>query len=695
MKIPSLSKSQLIYVVSVFLSAFLLFQVQPLISKTILPWFGGTPSVWTTCMLFFQVLLFGGYSYAHLLSERLTPSRQAVVHILLMLGAVALLPITPSGTWKPTGHEEPTLRIVMLLAVSVGFPFFVISSTGPLLQRWFSHTEQGRSPYRLYAISNAGSLLALISYPFVFEPAFTVGNQALIWSACFVGFVVLCSLCAVQLWKSDRTFDAITKRLKQEEPQYGMVPTLGLRLIWFGLAMAASVMLLATTNQVCLDVASVPFLWVLPLTLYLLSFILCFDSDKWYSRQPFILGMVLSMILVVIVTLKGAGGSIVSQAIIYFSGLFFCAMACHGELARQKPNPRYLTSYFLTISAGGAAGGIFVGVISPLIFPLYLELYVGMLACLVFVFAAVSRSRALATTTGRFRPAWKLPALGCVGICAALAFQASDELSHAISVKRNFYGVLRVQKMNRKNPQQEHLRLMHGRIIHGLQFTSNEKQLEPTTYYGRTSGAGLLLQDPKQNQPRRIGVVGLGIGTLATYANPGDTVRFYEINPDVIRLADEHFTFLKKCRGDVEIVTGDARLSMEHESPQNFDVLVLDAFSGDAIPAHLLTKEAFEIYRQHLKPNGVFAVHISNMHFDLQPVMAGLADHFGLSSAVVLSDKNEEAETSRCLWLLMSADAVRLEPMRKSLAASDQKRPRNKQRILWTDERSNLFEILR
>ncbi|MCH7988597.1 MAG: fused MFS/spermidine synthase, partial [Planctomycetes bacterium] len=373
----------------------------------------------------------------------------------------------------------------------------------------------------------------------------------------------------------------------------------------------------------------------------------------------------------------------------------FCAMVCHGELARLRPHPRYLTSFYLIIAGGGAAGGVFVCIISPLIFPLYLELHVGLLACCIFAVAAVVLDRGNGSLEGIPRWAWVPVLLGVLGLSTALKVHASEELNHAVSVSRNFYGVLRVQEMHSDDPKQHHFRLMHGRIIHGLQFTSNEKKLEPTTYYGRKSGVGLLLDPSTVEKPRRIGVVGLGVGTLAAYANPGDVVRFYEINPDVIRLADQHFSFLKECRGQVEIVTGDARLSLEHEPAQMFDVLVLDAFSGDAIPAHLLTEEAFEIYLRHMKPDGVFAMHISNLHFDLRPVMAGLADRFHLSTVSVLSNKDESTETNRCLWIMMSRNATSLERIQSRQTAAQKSLPQTNRRILWTDDRSNLFEILR
>jgi spermidine synthase len=377
------------------------------------------------------------------------------------------------------------------------------------------------------------------------------------------------------------------------------------------------------------------------------------------------------------------------------SGLFFRSVFLRDGLSRRtcpiETAPPLFNVVLSDCRSRRSCRGRFVGIISPLIFPLYLELHVGLLACCVFAVAAVVLDRRNISLKEKPRWVWVPVLLGVLGLSTALKVHASEELKHAVSVSRNFYGVLRVQEMHRDNPQQHHFRMMHGRIIHGLQFTLNEKKLEPTTYYGRESGVGILLDSSTAEEPRRIGVVGLGVGTLAAYANSEDVVRFYEINPDVIRLAKQHFSFLEECRGGVEIVTGDARLSLEHESAQNYDVLVLDAFSGDAIPAHLLTEEAFEIYLRHLKQDGVFAMHISNLHFDLRPVMAGLADRFHFSTVGVLSYKDEIKETNRCLWLLMSRNAMSLERVQSRQTTVQ---TQTNHRILWTDDRSNLFEIL-
>lgn len=687
------------FAVAIFVSAFLLFQVQPLISKCILPWFGGTPAVWTTCMLFFQSMLFAGYLYAHLTTRYFRPRWQVLSHALLLLAAIALLPILPDAAWKPAPGDEPISRIVLMLTAAVGLPFFLLSATGPLLQRWFSFTEPDASPYRLYALSNVGSLLALISYPFVFEPALATQMQAVSWSLGFILFALLCGWCGSYVWHRDRNSNRVAgvgatngSKTPDERALIIDAPTLGQRLLWFALAMAASVMLLATTNQVCLDVASVPFLWVLPLTLYLLTFILCFDSERWYSRRLYAMTFAVSMAGVTVMLLKGSGGSLISQVVVYFAGLFFCCMICHGELVKLKPHPQYLTSFYLLISAGGAAGGLFVGVLAPLVFPTYLELHAGILGSVALAALLYLRNRPAQNDSLRFEWRRVLIAVGVGSFAIGLAVHVDETFGDSIAVSRNFYGVLRVEEKNEtRDPKLHHRALMHGRIVHGMQFTAPYRQLLPTAYYGEQSGVGRVLLNRGDSQSKRVGVVGLGVGTVAVYGRPGDYYRFYEINSDVIDFAESHFTFLKKCAADYDIVQGDARLSLEHEEPQRFDVLVLDAFSGDAIPAHLLTREAVHVYRRHLSSDGILAVHISNLHFDLRPVIEALAEETAMQATAVFAHGDEDLGTKNCLWMLLSLGELPFETQ----SLPEVPLPPNDRRILWTDDSSNLFEILR
>ncbi|MEX2287529.1 MAG: fused MFS/spermidine synthase [Planctomycetaceae bacterium] len=712
------------YAVTIFVSAFLLFQVQPLISKYILPWFGGTPAVWTTCMLFFQMVLFAGYAYAHVIVERLSPRAQAGTQLGLMLVALLTLPVTPNASWKPTGNEQPTVQIILLLGASVGLPFFILSSTGPLLQGWFSRTHPGISPYRLYALSNLGSLLALVSYPFVFEPAFATQLQANLWSIGFVAYAMGCGVCAVGMARragATNAFTAVSASATQTasagEPVYSAGiddrPSVSTCLLWFGLAMAASALLLATTNQVCMDVASVPFLWVLPLTLYLLSFILCFDSDRWYSRWAFTIATLGSMATVARVLNKGAGVDISVQALVYFSTLFFCAMFCHGELARLKPHPRYLTMFYLLISAGGAAGGLFVGVIAPYAFNEFYELPIAMVACVVLMLVIYWRELRSylrrAPVTEDLGPlavslGWLMGLEFALGLSIFLIQESSGVNSKLTAISRNFYGVLRVKERGgyHEDVDDHRFTLTHGRILHGVQFTSDERRRFATTYYSPESGVGLVLENHHADRPKRVGVVGLGTGTVASYAQKGDVYRFYDINPQVIEMAKNHFTYLSDCEGDVETVLGDARLSMEHEEPQRYDVIVLDAFSSDAIPVHLLTVEAFEIYRKHLVDDGVLAVHISNRHFELRPVVEGLADRFEMAAVDIHYDPPEDEvfpgtdedvlQRSASEWVLVSPSRSVLES--PFIAESASSEP-DERRIVWTDDRNNLFQVLR
>ncbi len=682
-----------LYAVVVFLSAFLLFQIQPLIGKCILPWFGGTPAVWTTCMLVFQLLLFGGYAYAHVTAKFLTPRGQAWLHVGLLAAALCTLPIIPDVNWKPAGDDAPALRIVLLLVATIGLPYFILSSTSPLVQSWFSRTHVGQTPYRLYSLSNIGSLLALLSYPFVVEPSLATDAQASLWSWVFAVFAALCALGAVRMVVAAPKWPDAPRRMCEtlsspiDETPIAR-PSWGLTAQWFGLAMTASILLLATTNQVCLDVAVVPFLWVLPLALYLLTFILCFESERWYSRRIYTIVAAVLLLTAVNMISLGSHVSILLQIATFFGMMFSCCMVCHGELAAIKPHPRYLTTYFLTMSAGGAGGGLFVGLLAPMLFVSYNEFYFGIF-CFMFLFIT------LRLREDSFRwplPHWTCPlaAAGLILIVLGLLVQAGRNAPGNIAVSRNFYGVLRVLTASEPETGEPMLQMAHGRITHGSQFVAHDKRHIPTTYYAESTGIGKLLESFESNQPRHIGVVGLGIGTLATYGRPGDRVRMYEINPQVIELARKHFSFLRDCAAEQTIVTGDARLSLEFEPSQEFDVLVLDAFSGDAIPVHLLTSEALQVYLKHLKPSGILACHISNLHFNLKPVIAGLAAQQGLSVSFHRNEPNAQTAASAASWAMLARNSERLvQAFPSESAAPPAGRP-----IVWTDNRSNLLEVM-
>ena len=712
------------YALAIFTGAFLLFQVQPLIGKYILPWFGGSPGVWTTCMLFFQLLLLGGYAYAHFSTSRLKPRTQVALHLALLALALALLPITPDVSWKPKTAEDPTWRILLLLTASLGLPYFVLSATGPLMQQWFSRTHSGVSPYRLYALSNLGSLLALVSYPFYFEPAFSRRMQASLWGWGLALFVVLCGWCALRLWQHQPAPPVAPTPDAPVEPE-PLPPTRFQKLLWLALPACGSVLLLATTNKLCQDVAVIPFLWVLPLALYLLTFIIAFDSPRWYWRTSYALLLGGAMVALCWVLFKGVGVPIRRQVEAYSFALFVGCMIYHGELFRLKPHPRYLTHYFLLISAGGALGGVLVAVVAPLVLTSYLELHFVLVACPLLLAVILWRVRSgvdvppnvvqfLTTLWGKktaeplpdatleTAPApvrtwrihgWPFPVIGAVALAVVLAFQVKDARENSIAHSRNFYGVLSVMEYRKDEPNAHYLLLQHGKITHGLQFVDKDFATWPTTYYGAKSGIGLALNYYPTNTPRRIGLVGLGTGTLSAYGRKGDYLRIYDINPQVKLLAETRFSYLPKCQAKVDVILGDARLSLENEPAQKFDVLALDAFSSDAIPVHLLTREAFEIYRRHMNPNGVIVVHISNRYLDLEPVVDGLAKHFKYHRAVIADDKEEDWWIYSSTWILLTHSAAMVESEAIKEATSVE-RERKASIPLWTDEYASILPIL-
>lgn len=674
----------LLFAVTVFISAFLLFQVQPLLAKFILPWFGGTPAVWTMCMLVFQLLLFGGYAYAHLLSRVRSTSRQACIHAVLLTIAALALPIVPDAAWKPTGEESPGLRISLLLLATVGMPYFLLSATGPLLQQWFSRACSGVSPYRLYALSNTGSLLALVTYPFLFEPVFSSSTQAWLWSVLFLIFALSCLLCGwITAIQSPliATGSSSASGARENGEQH--------RVRWFILSMLPSVMLLATTNEVCMDIAVVPFLWIIPLTLYLLSFIFTFESDRFYNRRFMTIVTAISLVSTVIMMAQGAMFGVVLQIAVFFTNLFVVCMLCHGELVRLKPLPQHLTSFYLTMSAGGAAGGLFVGLIAPVIFRGYCELPLAIFCSLLICAETYLRED---THFRKTVPAATSLRFG-IALSMMLLIYFVSFTQHSPSIKavaRNFYGVLRVEDDVAGGTNRLARDMVHGRVVHGRQFLDEAGRRQPATYYSVSSGIGRLFCQPSLKR-RHVGVVGLGAGTLAVYGRPGDSIRFYEINPAVIDLAWKHFTFLADSEASVDVIPGDARLVLDRESFQQFDVLVLDAFSGDAIPVHLLTSEAMEIYSRHLRTDGILAVHISNTYFDLEPVVRALAGEFGLHARVQTCDAGADSGVALdSVWMLLGRDSDVLSNVLGPESTISAART-----VLWTDDRNNLLNVLR
>ena len=689
-----------LYGSTLFLSAFLLFLVQPLLGKYILPWFGGSPAVWTSCMLFFQIMLLAGYGYAHLLAVRLPVRRQALLHGFLILVAVLTLPVVPSGTWKPEPGASPVLSIMGLLAVSVGPTYLLLSATGPLLQSWFPHTKPGASPYPLYALSNLGSLLAVPAFPLLIEPALTINQQSRLWSWWYGLFSVLTVVCAAGIFRLGRAAAAGIARHATGSPR----PSAGRRLLWLALAACGSVNLLATTNQICQDVAVVPLLWILPLGIYLLTFILCFQRRPWYARGVFAVVLAPALFQACVVLFQGVFLDVRLQIASYALTLFACCMVCHGEMVRLKPAVEHLTSFYLVIALGGALGGALVTLAAPLLFVGFWEYHLVLLVTPILLLSVMFRDPRSRLSAGRPFWAWSACYVALLGLAAALAVHIGRGLEGARDVTRNFFGVLRVLEQERDNPDEHRYVLMHGRIEHGFQYRSPEKRYWPTSYFGPNSGVGLAIRyHPKRTEGPgglRVGVVGLGTGTLASYGQKGDYFRFYEINPEVVRFSELYFTYRKDSDAAIDVVLGDARVSMERERErgqrQRFDILAIDAFASDAIPVHLLTRECYQLYRYHLESDGILALHISSRYFDLGPVVRSLPASVPGTKAYAVwvpADGNPLQGTDSTDWVLITANGRFLTS--PDIETAIARWPEGQKPVLWTDDYTNIFRLLR
>jgi hypothetical protein len=747
----------LLFGLTAFLSAYLLFQVQLIITKYILPWFGGSAAVWTTSMLVFQMLLLAGYLYAHLVSEKLSLSRHVNVHFgvlgaafLLVVGLSMFWPsaITPGANWKSIGTENPTLGVAFIILIAVGLPFFVLSTSAPLLQRWFARLGGDEQTYRLYSASNIGSLLGLLVFPFLLEPLLPTRAQGILWSILFCLYAVACGWCARRVLEShDQT------ELPEPRPSSSQLQSTELtRALWLLLPACASSLLLATTNLLCQEVISLPLLWMVPLALYLLSFILCFDHPRWYRREVFHPLFALGLFSVCVAMNYALR---TTQIIVLPLLLFVACMICHGELVRLKPGVSQLTRFYLSIAAGGAAGGLFVSLLAPRIFHFFTEYQLSLVAVVILLLGCLWMDRA----SWLFRVSFWLPAVLVVGavavtyaagqwvplfaslltqirffpivlLLAALVLsgaylQRSAESARgfrpvqilvlvgiALAVtglyksaipeatlyrgERNFYGAIRVYELAQGGKA-----LFHGHTLHGAQLNPPNDHL-PMAYYGPDSGIGIFLRNhPKRSTSPgnlRVGLIGLGAGTLATYGRPGDYFRYYEINPQVVDLsAGEQpvFTYVRDSAAKVDLELGDARLLLEREAasdnPQNFDLLVLDAFSGDAVPVHLVTREAFDTYWQHLdNEDGVIAIHVSSRHINLLPVLEGLTSHYHAYSLVRFSNGSYPFLESLWVFIARRPEALRVE----GLLPSPPPLPNNVPPRLWTDDYSDIFRLL-
>jgi hypothetical protein len=607
------------YAGTIFLSSFLLFLVQPIIAKQILPWFGGSAGVWTTCLVFFQSVLLAGYAYADL-TTRLGPRRQALLHVGLLAVSLAFLPILASSGWKPQGSEQPIARILLLLLVTIGLPYFLLATTTPLLQSWYWRRFHAAVPYRLFALSNLASLIALLGFPLLFEPAFDLTQLGWGWSVLFVGFAFLCAATA---WLSMDGFSQDRIAGGKSEKPARLV-----QLQWLALSAMGSVMLLAVTNHITQNISSVPFLWVVPLALYLISFVLAFDHPRWYARPVF---AALMVVLLPAMAYYVPSLALKIAAPVYLVGLFVACMFCHGELARLKPDPADLTRFYLMMSLGGALGAVLVAVIAPLVLRGYFELGIA-LVLLALIFTARLKGAAV----------W-----GGVAVCIAtlaLVVRGADDYTIGVRVmERDFYGVVRTADHLRPVPYRS---MYHGGIMHGGQLLGEKFRNMPADYFGPTSGYGRVFRSLRGMDPGRplaVGIIGLGAGVVAGWMRPGDGLTFYEISPRVVDVARREFTFLSDTPAKTALVMGDGRLSLEREAPRGYDLLGIDAFSGDSIPMHLITREAMAIYVKHIKPDGVIVFQATNRFVDLLPVVKRLATEFGME-AVNIGDVPEGDE---------------------------------------------------
>ncbi len=706
------------YAFIIFLGAFLIFQIQPMISKFILPWFGGTPSVWTVCMLFFQVFLFGGYYYAHIITSRCTPRVQAVIHCILLVAAAVLVlvrTVLPRGL-DPGTDAFPVFHILFALVVTIGLPYLILAATSPLLQFWFGRDGSGREPYILYSVSNIGSLMALVSYPVVIEPLLPLRIQSLVWSICFACFAAGCCIIAFvsgrrKAQDAGREAAPVTvktvsgkSRVKQEQPGIGIFE----HVAWMALPMLSTMLLVAVTNQLCTDVSSGPFLWILPLCIYLLTFILTFTGWRFvYNRLLFFLILAAGLVVVSFILQRPGRYPFLFQILAYSVVLYLGCTAVHGELYRLRPGQDMLTKYYLFVSAGGALGGIFVGIAAPLIFRDYFELHLVGVAVLIAMIVCWYRDKYSNGKTKKIvsKRAVMLAATGLVTVAVAgmFVYQIFFKMDKSREVRRSFFGVVQVQELSPGIPSIRRFRLIHGNTYHGIQFVDPSRRNSPTAYYSPKSGIGLVLTRFTSERPVRVGAIGLGVGTIAAYARENDIYRFFEINPDVISIANDerYFHYLKDARGrgaEIEIVPGDGRLSMEQEAKaaissgadgaeKTYDVIVLDAFSSDSIPMHLLTREAFECYFSLLGENGVIAVHITNQKLDLFPVVAAVAELHGVRPILLVNEGDPNKAESLSSWVLLTNDAFYVDTYDKHI------RPNHT--ILWTDEFSNLLSTVR
>lgn len=731
------SRNTLLFGITIFVSSALLFSIQPLIAKMLLPLLGGTPAVWNTCMLFFQAVLLAGYAYA-LLVSRWPLRRQLIAQLVLLCLAFVSLPIGLSVRWinSVPASGDPSLWLLACLAATVGLPFFIISSNSPLLQKWFSRTasESARDPYFLYAASNAGSLLSLLAYPVLIEPVLTLRAQSRLWTIVYALMVLLISVHAFLLYRSKTSETTATEVvINDDEPKL----TWNRRLRWLLLAFAPSSLMLGVTNYITTDIASVPLLWIIPLALYLLTMVFAFARRKFVSSRLtdlIVPGATVVLLMLYLADSAGRGSRVL--IIFHLAYFFFAALMCHSQLAGDRPGPTHLAQFYVWLSLGGVLGGVFNALVAPMVFNSVVEYPLAIvLACLllpkvleqqpdglrqrrldfalpVLIFAMTMGLGWLADHVApvqmsgsvfvvvlplfvsyplRKRPVRFALSIGGVILAAGLVTGVGQHTLHA---ERNFFGVIRVVN----DPNRGVHSFLHGSTVHGRENVAPERRCEPLSYYHQDGPLGRIFAEVERSRPQaNVGIIGLGIGGTTAYARADQHWTFYEINPAVVSVArtSQYFSYLNDCaKAQVKIVLGDARLQLHSAPDRGYDVLVLDAFSSDAIPVHLMTQQALDLYLSKVAPGGLIVFHISNRNLDLTQVVADLA-HSRELSALSMRDMTEPQVNGRdpSHWVVLARNAADY----GALANDSFARPLQSsgERNLWTDDFSNIISVFK
>jgi len=679
------------FLITIFISSFLLFQIQPIIAKMALPYFGGGAAIWTACMLFFQVFLLLGYLYSHTLSKIKKVNQQIAIHCVFVLLSLTVMPIGQLNSEQIFTSQTPQINIIISLFMAIGFPYFLLSATAPLIQKWYSLNPNNNQPYRLYALSNLGSLLALLSYPFVIEPNLDTTLQSTIWGYGYYLFMMSILFCSFRLFK----FNYMLENQKSDKTPNDFKCI----FLWLGLSACSVILMMATTSAMTINIPPTPFLWILPLCIYLLTYIICFNSPKWYVQKFWFICFACSSFAGTFMFFVGVQFSLIQQVLTYCTLLLSACMICHGELAKLQPHKNKLTLFYLILALGGVIGSLFTAIVAEKIFNQYYEFIVGI--ALIFILFTLSlwwqnqstKLSHIQSTHNRFLSI----ASGIALITFGFYFKQLDNRYFTSDVhnSRNFYGVLAVKdQITNDNPIRV---LFDGATNHGSQSLINEHKNSPTSYYRTDSGVALALNNLDKTQSNKVGIVGLGTGTLASYSQPQDDYVFYELNPDVATIAKQHFSYLSDSKATIDIRLGDARVTMQNElkstGSQQYDALVIDAFSSDAIPVHLLTIEAFELYFKHLKKEGLLALHISNNHLDLLPLINAQAVKLNIPLNHFIAASNSSAEQTT-QWVVLTHNKnfinnhiVKIKATYLNLKPEDTQ--------IWTDKYSNLLSVIR